>query len=138
MVTCVNYLVIEISPTVLDVAKDFTALMIIAEFDDIFSNMSNKDDKAREICTNDGGTYDLLFRIETTTSIDALGERNMKLESDPVFDYINYNRRLKKCKSKLFEKGNENLKQDASKNELELLEHPTMIRINFSDRKPVN
>jgi len=35
-ITIVNYFVIMISNNVIDIAKDFTALMIIADFDDIF------------------------------------------------------------------------------------------------------
>ena len=36
LISLINYAVIATSETVLDVAKDFTALIIIAEFDDIF------------------------------------------------------------------------------------------------------
>ena len=38
IIAIINYLVITISTTVIDIAKDFTALLIIAEFDDIFGN----------------------------------------------------------------------------------------------------
>ena len=37
LISLINYSVIAASESVLDVAKDFTALMIIAEFDDIFA-----------------------------------------------------------------------------------------------------
>lgn len=37
-ITLVNYLVITISTNVIDIAKDFTALMVIADFDDIFGS----------------------------------------------------------------------------------------------------
>ena len=90
----VNYIVILVSGTVIDVAKDFTALMIIAKFDDIFSH-GIKDEKAKKICTE--SMYENIFKIETTTSIDALGESNMKLDEDPVFDLIKLNHRLKNC-----------------------------------------
>ena len=35
-ITLINFLVIMISGEILDIAKDFTALMIIADFDNIF------------------------------------------------------------------------------------------------------
>ena len=37
LIALANYMVITISYAVIDVAKDFTALIILAEFDDIFS-----------------------------------------------------------------------------------------------------
>ena len=39
-IAVVNYLVITISSNVIDIAKDFTALMVIAEFDDYFGETS--------------------------------------------------------------------------------------------------
>lgn len=48
-ITLVNYLVITISTNVIDIAKDFTALMIIADFDDIFGEAGVKGSKASEI-----------------------------------------------------------------------------------------
>jgi len=47
-ITIVNYFVIMISNNVIDIAKDFTALMIIADFDDIFGQTSIES-KAKEI-----------------------------------------------------------------------------------------
>ena len=49
VITVVNYLVIAVSESVIDVAKDFTALVIIGTFDDIFS-YGNKFEKAKEVC----------------------------------------------------------------------------------------
>ena len=37
LIALVNFFVVTISDNVLDVAKDFTALLIIAEFDDLLS-----------------------------------------------------------------------------------------------------
>jgi len=68
-ITLVNYLVITISTNVIDIAKDFTALMVIADFDDIFGSQSTKS-KAREIIEDYG---DSLFAVETTTSYKASG-----------------------------------------------------------------
>ena len=36
-IAIVNYIVVMISGTVIDIAKDFTALLIISDFDDIFA-----------------------------------------------------------------------------------------------------
>ena len=41
LITIINYMVISISDDVITVAKDFTALMIVADFDDIFGSLSN-------------------------------------------------------------------------------------------------
>ena len=62
-----NYLVITISTTTIDVAKDFTALLIIADFDEIFGK------RASRLILNliEEGDYKDLFKIETTTSKDA-------------------------------------------------------------------
>jgi len=38
MITLVNYFVVMISTSVIDVMKDFTALLIIAEVDNIFGD----------------------------------------------------------------------------------------------------
>ena len=48
-ISIINYSVIANSNSVLDIAKDFTALMIIAEFDDIFA-AGLESEKVREIC----------------------------------------------------------------------------------------
>ena len=49
IITLINYIVIYVSGNVLDVAKDFTALLIIANFDDIFGD-NIEDEKSREVC----------------------------------------------------------------------------------------
>ena len=38
LIALINYFVVTISDNVLDVAKDFTALLIISEFDDILAD----------------------------------------------------------------------------------------------------
>ena len=49
LISLINYAVIATSETVIDVAKDFTALMIIADFDDIFG-AGMESEKAKEVC----------------------------------------------------------------------------------------
>ena len=49
IITFINYIVIYVSGNVLDVAKDFTALLIIANFDDIFGD-NIEDEKSKEVC----------------------------------------------------------------------------------------
>ena len=61
------YRVIVSSPTVIDLAKDFTALMIISDFDNQFAKFS-KETIAKEAIKNTDGTYKDIFLIETTTS----------------------------------------------------------------------
>ena len=82
-ITLVNYLVITISTNVIDIAKDFTALMIIADFDDIFGEAGVKGSKATDIV---GGDYEDLFKVETTTSWKASGTNNKFLEDDVVYN----------------------------------------------------
>ena len=84
----INYFVIASSNTVLDIAKDFTALIIIAEFDDIFGS-GMEDELARKVCLDEDTIYEDLFVIETTTSRDAKTKMNMKIRDDPVYDKIN-------------------------------------------------
>ena len=82
-ITLVNYLVITISTNVIDIAKDFTALMIIAEFDDIFGNTSIESE-AKKILTE--ADYEDLRKVETTTSLRASHpSMNRPLEDDPVY-----------------------------------------------------
>lgn len=40
LIAFINYLVVTVSDNVLDVAKDFTALLIISEFDDILADLT--------------------------------------------------------------------------------------------------
>ena len=68
LITVINYMVITISESVIDIAKDFTALMIIADFDNIFGSLGGKE-KAIDIIND--STYDQMFTIEVTTSKDA-------------------------------------------------------------------
>ena len=68
-IAIVNYIVVMISETVIDIAKDFTALIIISDFDDIFGSQASKSDMSRAIITE--GAYEELFIVETTTSLSA-------------------------------------------------------------------
>ena len=43
---------------------------------------------------DEDGIYEDIFIIETTTSLDAKGEMNMKIRDDPVFNIVNRNRRI--------------------------------------------
>ena len=71
LITMVNYFVVMISGSVIDVMKDFTALLIIADFDNIFGDsFSSSTEIANEIIDED--YFDDLFKVETTTSLDAV------------------------------------------------------------------
>ena len=93
LIALINYAVIAASDTILDIAIDFTALVIIADFDDIFGS-GMEYDKAKEICDNEDRRYDDIFIIETTTSRNAQGESDMKIRHDPVFELVNHNRMI--------------------------------------------
>ena len=78
LISVINYVAILISPTILEIAKNFTALLIISEFDDIFGTGMRKE-KAKEVCEDEDGIYGEIFIIETTTSHDARDEKDMKI-----------------------------------------------------------
>ena len=77
VITGINYLVITVSDTVLDIAKDFTALMIISYFDDIFGALEGGNELAKDVIND--LEYEKIFTIETTTSKDALDSGNCPL-----------------------------------------------------------
>jgi len=123
---------------VLDVAKDFTALAIIADFDDIFAEGLG-DEKAKDVCENEDGIYDDIFLIETTTSFDARGEINEKIAEDPIFDLVNYNRRMQNLARNYKVNKEEYFMYDDGPHLLpslkkKILKRPKTIRINSSDR----
>ena len=68
-----------ISNNVLDVAKDFTALLIIAEFDDILASLTDTYASQSEP-SFDAMEYEEMMKIETTTSKQADLTSNTKLE----------------------------------------------------------
>lgn len=69
-VAIINYLVVTISDNVLDVAKDFTALLIISDFDDILADLTTTYQNLSEPCM-DALEYEGLLVIESTTSTEA-------------------------------------------------------------------
>ena len=82
LIAMANYLVITISESVIDVAKDFTALVIISYFDDIFSTASLGSSKGADLVTK---KYRKLFIAEVTTSNDAINPfDNEPLKQDEV------------------------------------------------------
>ena len=84
----VCYFVIVTSSSVLDLAKDFTALMIISEFDNQFARFS-REKIATDAVTDPQGAYKELLLIETTTSADAKGGSNSNLSyEDKAWEMI--------------------------------------------------
>lgn len=67
LITLINYAVITIESTVIDVTKDFIALYIVAEFDNFFSFGS--DELCRKVLTDK--EYESIFLVQVTTSHDA-------------------------------------------------------------------
>ena len=91
-----NYLVITISTTTIDIAKDFTALLIIADFDEIFGKRASR--LILDLISDED--YEELFKIETTTSKDArmfggLKENRFLMYKDPVYDKMKKSRQEK-------------------------------------------
>ena len=80
-----------ISDNVLDVAKDFTALLIISDFDDILADLTTTYQNLSEPCM-DALEYEGLLVIESTTSTEATQTRNKKLNKDPTLEAINRRR----------------------------------------------
>jgi len=83
----INYAVILQSRTVLDLAKDFVALMIISEFDNMFAKYSEQM-IVKDILDEHRADYKDLFKIETTTSTDRHGVINEVLPKDEIWDRI--------------------------------------------------
>ena len=95
-ITLVNYFVIFQSPTILELAKDFTAFLIIANFDNYLSKRLNSYAEIDEIsytCLTDREYVDRLLVIETTTSNYACASRNVRLKKDPVLERLNERRK---------------------------------------------
>ena len=110
VITLVNYAVILQADNALDLAKDFTALMVIAQFDNFYYNAS-KLTLLKDVLENHANDYASLFEIETTTSLDARGNQNVKLKEDKILDQIRKNARNrdkenKKSISEAITKGN--------------------------------
>ena len=81
----VNYAVIVQSGTVMDLAKDFTALLVISQFDNWFAS-SSREAIIKDILETEKEAYGELFNVEVTTSVDASGKNNAPLKEDPVFE----------------------------------------------------
>ena len=89
-ITQINYQVIMINSNALEIAKDFTALMIIADFDNLFGAISGNE-TAKKMLTEKH--YEFLFKIERTSSNEAKFEKNAEIFWDDwVINKINKRR----------------------------------------------
>ena len=93
LIALINFFVVTVSDNVLDVAKDFTALLIIAEFDDYLANLTTTYQKLSEPAF-EAMEYEGMLKIETTTSTNAARTANMKLAKDITLENINRRRAL--------------------------------------------
>ena len=84
----VCYYVIVVSDSVLDLAKDFTALMIISEIDNQFANISEETIAKDILAQETKDKYKDLFKIETTTSKAAREYGNANLGDDEAWKLI--------------------------------------------------
>ena len=85
LVTMLNYLVIVLSPTTIDVAKDFLAMMIISDFDNYFFEEHHSHELSKNIIINKDDKYFDLFTVMRTTSRDCY-----RLEEDDD-NYMKFN-----------------------------------------------
>jgi hypothetical protein len=86
----INYAVILQSNSIQDLAKDFVALMIIAQFDDMFANYS-MEQIVKEILLENKQDYEDIFTIETTSSAESEGPTNIPMPRDKIFDKVKEN-----------------------------------------------
>ena len=84
----VCYYVIVVSDSVLDLAKDFTALMIISEIDNQFANISEETIAKEILAEETRNIYEDLFKIEMTTSKAAREYGNANLGDDEAWKLI--------------------------------------------------
>ena len=86
LIAICNYAVITISPNIMELAKDFTALSVISYFDRFLGNLRGFQDITLEILTKH--QYRNLFKIETTTSLEVrlYDTNNVFLAPDRVFE----------------------------------------------------
>ena len=80
VITLINFVVIMISTSIIDIAKDFTALMIISDFDNIFGQFEGSDELPKKIL-NDDEYQELLFTVEKTSSKKAALDGNAEREN---------------------------------------------------------
>jgi hypothetical protein len=71
IVTLLNYYTIIAAETVIDIVMNFLALAVIAELDDFFFIAHGKNELGKRMVLNEDGEFTDLYKIETTTSIDA-------------------------------------------------------------------
>ena len=75
------YVIIAKSFTVIDIAKDFIALMVISDFDNFFYEEHSKSQSAKKVVTEKDDAYQELFKVSVTTSRDAY-----ELSGNPDFN----------------------------------------------------
>ena len=72
LITILNYyVIIAKSYTVIDIAKDFIALMVISDFDNFFYDEHSKNEHSKKFIIEKDDTFAELFNVQTTTSRDA-------------------------------------------------------------------
>ena len=119
---------------VIDVAKDFTALLIIADFDDFFGD-NIEDESSKMVCQQQDGAYADLFLIQTTTSLSAKGAANCRRNRDKINEFINHQRRLKTI-SRPYDSDFKPMKP--TKGGKETIFRPLCVRLDYRVREPLN
>ena len=127
----VNYAVIVQSENVMDLAKDFTALLVISQFDNWFAS-SSREKIVKDILEDEKESYEELFSVEVTTSVDAGGKNNIPLKEDPIFKEIQKRKDAKYKEAKNRQESCLCLKRGGND-----LKRPETIRIAFNKRPDI-
>ena len=92
-VEIVNFLAVLDQTSFSEIVMNFTALVIISEFDDFFFN-AYKDEDLKDAITNDGDVYKELLMIRRTSSIDAKPHSNQNIMTQEHCERENFNQEL--------------------------------------------
>ena len=98
IVTLLNYFTIIAAETVIDIVMNFLALAVIAELDDFFFIAHGKHELGKKMVLDEDDKYANLYKIETTTSMDAeqfFIKHKESLGPDPKYKGVNLFRKRK-------------------------------------------
>ena len=114
LIAIVNYNVIFASLDVLDLAKDFTALMILVTIDNEFASLSQQKNIKSAL---EDPEYADIFKVQTTTSVDAYKEANEALEEDKVLVEVNKRIEHENAQVRTLERESKEIKEKKKKGE---------------------
>ena len=94
LVTLLGYYIILVKSTsVLDIAKDYLAMMVIADFDNFLYSEHSVTDPIKNVVEDQTGAYSGLLTVTSTTSKDCVGpDENPHVnrrQPDEAVDFVN-------------------------------------------------